>query len=245
MLVIAGYLLGNSAILTGIDSENWHYNYVFSSMGEVVLLTTACLWVERAPIAAMVRRLAPLAAGLILVCGFWVRMLEPIACAQSREYTQALAATAPFDNMLLRFGTDCTIAGTSLEANALLLRSQCGMLFSLYAGEISFISLREVDQRHTLNGWLAGQTQEEYAASVRELRYLPDTYGRPELQQAATMSRCMSLFSGLTQNYRAMIQLYKPTHLLLAVGRQPNPLLKWRLVASANGLNLYELDPGS
>jgi hypothetical protein len=242
LLVIAGYLLANSAILTGIDSENWHYNYVFSSLGEIVLLSTVCLWLERAPVAAKVRRLAPIAAALILLSGLWVRMLEPLACAQSRGYTQALAATAPFDNLLLRYGTDCMIAGTSLEANTLLLRSRCAMLFSQYTGELSFISLLEVDQRHSLNGWIAGLTQEDYEASVRQSKYSPDTYGHPELQETAMVSRRMALFRALAHDYREMIQLYRPTHLLLAVGRQPNPLLKWNLIASANGLNLYELN---
>jgi hypothetical protein len=242
LLIIAGYLLANSAILTGIDSENWHYNYVFSPLGEVVLLSTACLWLERTNFAAKARRLAPIGAALILLSGVWVRILEPLACAQSRDYTHALAVTGPFDKILLRYGTGCTIAGMSLEANTLLLRSRCAMLFSQYTGELSFISLREVDQRHSLNGWIAGLTQEDYEASVRKSKYSPNTYGHPEWQEAARLSRRMALFRALPENYREMIQLYKPTHLLLAVGRQPNPLLKWNLIASANGLNLYELD---
>jgi hypothetical protein len=104
------------------------------------------------------------------------------------------------------------------------------------------ISLREVDERHSLNGWLAGLSAQEYEATVRQSKYSPDTYGRAELQQAAMLTRRMALFERLADDYPKMVRLYMPTHVLLAAGKQPNPLLKWNLVASTNGLNLYKLD---
>ncbi len=224
-------------------ANNARWVFVFSTFGEILVLAVLCMLADRVSAQGRVAFVALLACTALVMSGVWIRYIEVTQCAEPRAYTQALLATAPFAPALLEKKTDCTIAGSSLEAKVLLVHTECAQLYSSpQTAGTSLISMAEVDERHSLNGWLEGLSSEEYRRSTPQDGYsTASTFGHPEWKRNAILARRMALFSGLSIRWRATVQKYRPTHLLLPQEKTPNPLLPWREIARANGLVLYAL----
>ncbi len=238
VLTAVGYVLANSALVTGLEFENARWGFMFSTFGEILVLAVLCMLADRVSAQGRVAFVALLACTALVMSGVWIRYIEVTQCAEPRAYTQALLATAPFAPALLEKKTNCTIAGTSLEAKVLRVHTECAQLDSSpQTAGTSRISMAGVVERHSLNGWLEGLSSEEYRRSTPQDGYsTASTFGHPEWKRNAILARRMALFSGLSIRWRATVQKYRPTHLLLPLDKTPNPLLPWREIAGASGL---------
>jgi hypothetical protein len=167
-LLVAGFALKNSAVLTGLEFENYHWGFVTASMAEILLL---CALVRLADPGDRAPRPLLKALWIVPLCflalALVIRWHEALHAEESVFLSRLLKEERPLRGPLYELPAECSLAGPS-EADLALLFTPAGKLFAFpHTLDSSLISEREVDERHALNAWLMGWNRDEYAARCR------------------------------------------------------------------------------
>lgn len=244
LLCVSGFVLLNSAILTGREFENFHWLYVVNPFSEILLLTLGVLLLSRIRIQSrwIWAGLWSIPVLLFATVSTWkyvdaIRQPENI---QIRALNQQLAPLRP----VLASLRDCVIAGPKVPVSIAFLSSRCGQLYHPWTGKIELIPDEEVNERHALNGWLLGLTDAEYDGTSPEDIALCDSRN-PDWQPAGVAADREKRFARISDPLEAerLLHRYKPNYLLLPVGSSfPRRGGKWDVIASTPAWTLYHLD---
>jgi hypothetical protein len=164
----AGFALKNSALVTGLEFENYHWLCVTGPMGEILLLSALAIRFGggHGATRAILTCLWGFAV-VLLVLAVVIRGYEALHAKESATLTRLLQEQRPLRGALAQLPVECSIAGPP-ESDAALLFTPAGKLFHTpYTNHTSLISEEEIDERHALNAWLLGWDRQEYTARCR------------------------------------------------------------------------------
>jgi hypothetical protein len=165
-MVLAGYLLSNNAILTGLDFENDHWSYVFTPFGEVLVLALASTVLD----GLRLRWKAAFWAVPIVLAAITLawRPLESLRHRQPTDYNRLIRDLEPLREALWELSPDESMAGAS-AANTALLFTRAGQLYNYdHSSNSSPIPTAEVGLRFALNGWLLGWDMPRFRAEAAQ-----------------------------------------------------------------------------
>jgi hypothetical protein len=252
-LTLAGYALANSALVTGLEFENFHWSIVHASMGEIMLLGIGGQLLDRCSCTDARRqkllRLAMAMAMALVVIAFVWRPYEALRAPDSAKNSQVLRELKPLRQTLAALNPNCSLAGAPHAVNVALLYTQSAQLFQEpYTAHLSFIPDREVHERHALNGWLEGFDAQTYATTTTTQRFSGGLFTRPEWEADAVKKNRLGIFNELENPHGAdaLIERFRPCYLLLPADAPP-PMRggAWRLIGHSATWNLWERISGT
>jgi hypothetical protein len=228
VVTAAGYVLANSAIVTGLEFENFHWAYVHGPLGEVLALAGLALVIDRltADSTVWTGRLGWLWAvpvGLSLMALVW-RPYEVMRCPITVEHNRVLRALEPLRPALARLGPSDILAGPR-EANVAALFGFGGQLYQYDHTLCSSVtSDEEVHERHALNAWLQGMSLEEYLKVAGRDKFPVGEVLEPGWQPDAVTSARAAIFRDLLAGRSAaLLARYRPNYLLRPSAAGPPP----------------------
>ncbi len=240
----AGYLLTNSAIVTGLEFENFHWKYITNPCAEVLLLAAAGLAIDRAT-RGWARRLAPLLwavpVAMAAIAIAW-RPFEALEGAEAAGWSRRIDSLRPLRPALEPLGPDVSLAGPQ-EASLALLWGRCGQLYNEpYTAHISVITDDEVHERFVLNQWLQGDRRAAMAAAARPRRHFRfDSPLARRYDNDAIVARRLAIFDRLEAgDPDGLVRKYRPDALLLPADA-PDPTRggPWERAATAGDWTLW------
>lgn len=229
----AGYALANSALITSLEFENFHWAYVHASMGEILVLGAVVKVLDRWKEMRLHKFLPALWAipiVVLLVALVW-RPYEALHAPAAVENSRVLQELQPLKPMLATLDSNHALAGPK-EVNVALLFTRSAQLYQRPYTWNSLIADEVVHERHALNGWLEGADLESYlmTASADRIPYCAD----PSLQEAAITKARSEIFRTLLEHPDAADRLlarYRPDYLLrLSADPPPDRGGPWRLI---------------
>ncbi|MDM9383279.1 hypothetical protein QUB80_21545 [Chlorogloeopsis sp. ULAP01] len=234
LMTFSSYLLLNSAIVTGLEFENYHWNYVNRPFGEILLLGSLVLIFQDKMIFDKVIKVLVIA---ILITGVWGRTYEALHATEPVQYTKTLEELKPLRSSLSQIDKNSIIAG-SFEANVASLFTKGGQLFQFnQTSHSSVISDTTVLERHALNAWLLGYTLNEYKNLDIEQNftvghaYLKPIKWQPESIRKVRIDIFESILSGKRQE--EILIKYSPNYLLLSSEYKPVRGGIWTIFSSS------------
>lgn len=227
----SGYLLANSALVTGLEFENFHWSYVHAPFGEVLALGALAVVLDRLRWDG--RWLWALPAAVVALGMFW-RSYEATHCRESVLYNQTLRDLLPLRPALARLGPDDVLAGP-WQAGVAVMLGDSGLLYQYDQTLVtSFISTRDAHQRKGLSAWLRGLSLEE---SLDELRLEESSHGRVDRWRRIFHE---DLFAGVLVG--PLLDRYRPNYLLRARADGPPKAERggpWTLVETRGTWSLW------
>ncbi|MEP7340593.1 MAG: hypothetical protein ABI977_22875 [Acidobacteriota bacterium] len=228
---LAGYALANSAFVTGLEFENFHWSYVHASMGEILVLATLVQLFELWPRMRNKRWLQVPAWGLtsvlVLTALIW-RAYETTHAPEAVRHRRVMQDLTPLKPSLMTISDEHTLV-LPAEAGVAVLFSQGAQLYQQYTWN-SFITDNVLHERHALNGWLLGLDLETYrqSAAADVITYCQN----PERQAASVTEMRVSIFNQLlAQPNTRLLEQYRPNYLLLpTTAPEPQRGGPWRLI---------------
>lgn len=222
---VAGYLLANNAVVTGLEFENFHWVYVYSPFSEVALLTGLAVLLAR---FQPLPRPASLALGavpvvLTLFALAW-RPYEAFHAPEAVTLNRTLRDLAPLRPALAKLGPTDILAGP-MEVNVALLGGFSGLLYQFDQTSVSStIPDIEVHERHALNAWLNGLSLDDYVVETRRVKFpggeIVDPSWLPNAVTAARVAIFRDLLDGRADD---LLARYRPNVLLRATADGPPP----------------------
>ena len=185
MLALSAYALENSALVTGLEFENFHWNYLASPCGEVVVLTQLGTWVDglgKRSGARALGSMALLSTAFVAIALAW-RPYESLHAPDAVRNRLIQLELRPLASALTRLGPEEMLAGPR-EADFAVLYGRAARLYASPYSWTSLISDNSLHERHALNGWLQGLSASEYA-EVAGLDKYSDDLPREEWRTAA------------------------------------------------------------
>jgi len=216
-LTLAGYLLQNSALLTHLEFENYHWIMVQGPLGEILLLGIAGRLVERyaAPGRSWPAWLGVIPVVLLAIAAAW-RPYHALHAPATAAYRRVFAELAPLRPALERLRPGQILAGPP-AANLALLWTRCGQLYQdPQTGHSSMIADREVHERHALNAWLQGLDPAGYDRAIADAGPFAVGEGdRPEWRPEAVQRARAACFREILVDPAPFLKRYHPDVLLL------------------------------
>ncbi len=156
-LTFFGFAMANSALVTGLEFENFHWIYVHAPMGEILILVIAARLLDRwNPGRAIRNRLLWVVPGVLLAVAAAWRPYEAVHAPEAVEFTEVLEDFRGLESTLAQLGPDQILAGHPWSRVAVLF-SRCGLLFQEPHSYLSSVLADEsVHERSALNFWLQG-----------------------------------------------------------------------------------------
>jgi hypothetical protein len=165
-MLLAGYLLSNHAIVTGLEFENDHWSYVFSPFGEILMLCAAASVLDGLTLR---RKWVLWAVPIVLVATAlaW-RPREALRYHQPLATNRFIREVEPLRGALEGLSPDESLAGPG-EANTALLFTPAGQLYNYdHSTTSSPIPTAEVSRRFALNAWLLGMDMPRFREAAAE-----------------------------------------------------------------------------
>ena len=239
LMALAGYALKNSALVTGLEFENYHWQYVHAPMAEVILLGIAVFALDRMPAPRFRAVLGIVAAGTVLIALAW-RPWESLHAAEPVGYQQMLEELRPLRPALAGLGENDVLAGP-IACNVAILSSRCGQLYqSPHTSHRSLIPDHEVHERHALNAWLQGVDEAAYDQDSDQSSFSMSHSSRPEWQPEAVGRARHSLFHELMRTgAKEQMDRYRVSALLLPTGVPPVRGGPWELAGQGGKWSLW------
>ncbi len=202
----SGFLLVNSAIVTGLEFENFHWVYVHAPFGEILVLAGVALLLDRMSWNIAGRWLWALPVAVVTLAAVW-RPYEALKNPEAVLYTETLRGLLPLRPELRRLGRDDVIAGPWPAVNVALLLTDSGQLYQYDQTMHSTLApLQEVHERKALNAWLNGMSLQEYLDEIGREEH---PSGPSEVESREAIYR--KLLSG---KFDDLLARYRPTHLI-------------------------------
>ncbi len=216
-LALFGFALANSAMVTGLEFENYHWNLVYSPMGAILVLSCVASVLDRYS-GNRPHRLIPLATvplAMVALAVVW-RPFEALHAKEAVENSRILSGMADIRPGLAGLTPDRILAGPT-EARVALLLGRSGMLFQdPHTSHSTLIPDREVHERHALNAWLQGISAEDYAKTCAIGRFQVGAESLPEWEPDAVAAARLAIFRAIeADNGKALLSRYRPDVLLL------------------------------
>jgi hypothetical protein len=222
-VTLSGFALQNSALVTGLEFENYHWSYVHSPFREVLVLTCAVLLLQRVgPLRTWLWPLAMVPI-LFLGCALYLRTHQAVWGAEPVQYRAILTELRDLRPALAGMGKDDVLAGP-FEANVAILFGDAGQLYQTnQSAHSSLIPDREVHERHALNAWLLGMEEARYReTAATDQPFQVGVVSRPAWAPESVRERRLQLFRQLQEGDSALLRRYRPTFLLLR-STDPDP----------------------
>jgi hypothetical protein len=244
-LTVAGFALANSALVTGLEFENFHWSYVFNTFGEVLLLAIAARGLDRWPGRHWRPWLWLVPIATLAIAAVW-RPYEALTAPEAVASTRVLRELRGLRPALEGLGPEAVLAGTP-EARLALLYTRGGLLFEApYTAHNSLIPDEEVSQRHALNAWLAGLDLSSYRrAAMPPFPYQAVPIDVPRWRPEAIARRRVAIFASLLRgDGDALLRRFHPDALLLpATAPAPERGGPWRRLAATREWALWVKAP--
>jgi hypothetical protein len=239
---VAGFALRNSAIITGLEFENYHWNYVHGPAGEVLLVTIGLMLLARSKLC---NRVTLVVAMLVVLMVFAASAFTH--WQRCRLGPEAVKLHAMLDELrdlrptLETLDTRSVIAGPPV-ANIALLFTRGGQLYQFHQTSHSSVTTdREVNERFALNAALIG-LDVTHRDDPNE-RFQVSLLKRPEWEWPAVEAERAAILNELRgENGRALLKKYAVTHLLLPAGRTPG-VGSWQIVKTGSTWTLWTTKP--
>jgi hypothetical protein len=217
-VTLVGYAMTNSALLTGLEFENYHWAYAYVSVAEVLTLTTLGQWLDR--LNGNCRRwlawLWIIPAGMLAISLTW-RFYEALKAPEAVAEFRILRELEPLRSTLSELGPECVIAGEPAAVQTALLDSRCSLLYhDIHSQVVSPIPDREVHERDALDGWLRGldlATYEQQLSTLTRFGYVEPDDPRWPLDEIRRER--VALFRSLLEGDSTLLKRYPPNYLLL------------------------------
>lgn len=248
-VALAGFLLANSAIVTRLEFENYHWLYVSSPLLEVALLAALALAVDRwsRPGARWPLALAMISLASAAVAPA-IRVYGATRGPEALQMTGWLGELRPIAPELRRLGPEDVLAGPN-TANVALLFGRAGQLYQFDQSACSsMIPLDEVHERHALNAWLMGLGRDEYAAIAGKslIQVGPSDPRRLEWRPEEVARARLTIFDRLeAADAGDLLSRYRPNRLLRRASAGPPPRGgPWTRLAEGGAWALWGRDAG-
>ncbi len=235
-LTAAGFALANSALVTGLEFENFHWVYVHAPFGEILTLSGLALLIDKSTFPNnCIKRLGIVPVCVVLLAAIW-RPYEALRNPEARLYTGTLRGLLPLRSGLAKLGPNDVIAGRWPAVNVALLLTDSGQLYQYDQTMYSTLApIEEVVERKALNAWLNGLNAQEYLDEIQREERPP---GIAEMRIRETIY--LELLSGAIAD--RLLERYRPTHLVRPVEEGPPPADRggpWERAGSGGGWALW------
>jgi hypothetical protein len=223
---LVGYVLTNSVEITGLEFENFHWAYCYTSAGEVMVLATVVLWIDQQTPdgrwRARLRWLAVVPAACLVLALVW-RPYEALHAPDAVHLAAALEEVRPLEPSLRALGPEFVLSGPSPQVDVALLFSRCSLLnHRLQLMTLSLIPDQELHERDALDAWLRGDDLASYKRTYLPLQEEPAelpqwgfTYADdPRWPRGEIRAERLRLFRLLLDGERALIDRYHVDGLL-------------------------------
>lgn len=213
-IVLAGFVLMNSALVTGLEFENFHWQAIHAPLGEIMLIVTVAWFLSRRKIPKKSALLWLLPGSMLLIAMAW-RPYEALRAPEAVESSRGMAQMRPLKPSLSALGDGCILAGPG-ETRFALLFSQCALLYHrLYTAMSSLVPDADLPRRNALNAWLQGSDRAAYLASG-DLSDRVGVYSSPQWDLQVLKQARIAAFDDLLQGLsRDALARYRPNALLL------------------------------
>jgi hypothetical protein len=163
MLVLISFVLANSALVTGLEFENYKWLHALQTVSYL------CLWVwgitELARFASsrhvdsllrVARASLAIVLGIALVVALvWIPR-ESLITPEAGARTRKLEELSDLQPIMARFSSSDSLVAPN-GAQPALLFTAAGVLYEAPHTNASFISDRELIERHVLSAWVLGE----------------------------------------------------------------------------------------
>jgi hypothetical protein len=219
------YLLSISAIITGLEFENWHYLYVINPYLAIPIYAGLVSFL----IGRQKQKIALIIVFVMAATGFYLRYTEATLAPHAIEMREWFEGVRPMRNAIAATKDDGRVCLAGLQAGRILSLSMPGgrLLFhEPHSAHTSLMSDDEVIERYVLNYWLSGGSRESLqnrpSSEIFKMYIFADT--RPEWDREQIRSRQLVVFDRLeTGESAAILAKYEPKWLLLPVDSLKNP----------------------
>jgi hypothetical protein len=242
---LGGYALANSAIVTRLEFENWHWMYVYGPF--------LAMPVYVGSVALMLRVFGPklsiAAVALTCVSAVILRGMEVKLAPESMLVRKFAADIAPIRPLLATIPDDgqrCIAGFVPAQLAALSMPGGRLLYHFPYASQISLMPMEEVHERVALTYWLTGMSRETLSnmpdSEVTKVQLAEQT--RPEWKPEVVRAAQLAIFDKLESSPAEVARLmatYAPEWLLLNKSEHVIPPVRggsWKRVVSTE---LHEL----
>ncbi|MCY2935861.1 MAG: hypothetical protein NT172_17045 [Planctomycetota bacterium] len=240
---IFAFIMTNSAILTGLEFENWHWSYLSHPMLELGLIYGFFQWL--APYKTG-RRLIYSASLVYFLIGLGLRTHGTVVSIQPARYRQMQQDTKALLGPLeaLQLNSNAALIGPG-ELDWLAFHTRGFQMYQEpYSSHISMLSDNELIRRHALNGYLQGLDRAAYIALESPRMCGGCSILNPEWQPDNVRRARVAAFLNLTEDEaREAISKYSAVVVLKSTSEgQPPHCGSWKLVAKDTKWSLWKLD---
>jgi hypothetical protein len=241
LLCLSGYLLRNSAIVTGLEFENYHWSYAQNAAGEWIVLAVLAGGLARAGYRGAWRALVTVGIILVVFAAAW-RWYESQSAQEPVWYNRVARDLEALAGPLAGLSPEVSLAGPR-ETNVAILFGRCGQLYmSPHTAHRSLIPDAQVHERHAANAWVCGLREEEYAGVAEGGHSFSMTHSsRPEWQPAAVRAVRLALFRKLAAG-EPVLDRFRPVAVLLGTGTGPPRGGRWRVAGTTDRWVLWVPD---
>lgn len=231
-LTLAGFLLANSALVTGLEFENSHWSYIHAPLGGILVLTIGVLMLDKTRAKKFwLNSAGILGIGLALMAISY-RPYEALRAPEAVRNSRILSELELLRPALASAGADCSIAGPP-ETQITVLFSRCGLLHPPGMSLGTMIPAEEIYERNALNAWLQGYTLEHYLNT--DAKEQPGLTPDDDRDVSVDLQAREKNFRRLLENPEsAPLDRYHADILLLpAAAEKPRRGGPWKVLASA------------
>ena len=241
LLNFAGYILLNSAVLTGLEFENFHWSYISKPFGEILLLSSSVLILQDKKIFKYISHILVM---IIISTGILVRLYEPVYAKEPTELSKILEEIRPLRPFLAQIDRNAVLAGP-MEANVASLFTRGGQLYQFnQTSHSSVVSDTSVLERNALNAWLLDYSLNEYQdENYLDRHFNVGAYIKPEKWQPASVKKVrLNIFKSLISGKRdvELLDKYLPDFLLQKLDKAPLIKKDWKVVAKSKKWILWK-----
>lgn len=225
---VAGFLLVNNQIVTGLQIENFHWLYFYGpALSFLAIVGFCCLASYRVSSKQLLLATGTVFVLLISLSGLWLRQIEcfhskmPQQIAKARaEFLEQRTGSSALESNKVVAGDAWFVSFSSLGEN---LRPLSG-----YSAVLSpSLSIPEWHEREALNAFLEGLTRDEF--EERQLDSLANPgwgpWGRSREVQRATIDERLTIYDQIVLNPGVLIKKFSVRYFAVKSGFETQPIL--------------------
>ena len=245
-LAASAMLLMNHQILTAMQTQNFHWTYVYGPCLSILVLLALADGLRR-----FVRRkwLVACAVTLFLIAhlstGLWLRAVE---AAKSRESVQFTTAYAHYIEQQkaapMQFASNAVIAGDKDFVYLAVIVNNVRPLDHYAVVMSPSVDSTEWDTRTALNGFILGSNRDAFEASQRELLgaavWGPEA--RDPARRAARIASRLGIYDQIAANPGPVLDRFRVKYVALSKNAPPPSYLaaNWRRLADGPYWQVWE-----